>query len=155
MANIKLLILDVDGVLTDGKIWLTNDGAEYKSFNTQDGLGIRRLLEANVEVAVISGRNSPIVTRRMEELGLKYIFQGQHDKLPALELLCERINISHDQIAYMGDDLPDLAIMQKIGLAMAPCNAVPEVLQFAHWTATRAGGDGAVREACDYILGLA
>ncbi len=149
---IKLLILDVDGVMTDGTIGFTPDGKEYKFFNTQDGLGIKRLQQHGIAVAIISGRSSDIVSYRAQELGIKHVFQGQQNKLAALQALQDQLNIEPRQIAHMGDDLPDLEIMKKVGLGIAVANAVDDVKAIADWHTTRSGGAGAVREACDLIL---
>ena len=151
-SKIKLLILDVDGVLTDGKIWLTDDGNEYKGFHVQDGVGIKRLQQAGITVAVISGRSSKTVTARMNELNIQHLYQGQKDKSAALQELMDTLQINSECIACVGDDLPDLPIMKKVGLGIAVSNAVPEVKQVADWQTKKEGGEGAVREVCDMIL---
>lgn len=149
---IRLLILDVDGVLTDGKFYLTADGQEQKCFHAQDGLGIKQCMRAGIDVAIISGRNSDAVTRRMQELGVKYVYQGIKDKAKILNQLLTELSISAEQVASVGDDLPDLAIMDKIGLPIAVNNAVNAVKDSARWVSQRSGGEGAVREICDWIL---
>lgn len=151
-AKIKLLILDVDGVLTDGKIWYSDDGREQKCFHTQDGLGMKRLQEADIQIAIISGRQSEGVDRRMKELGISHVFQGQENKIAAFESLLTTCNLSPGEIGYMGDDIPDILIMERVGFRIAVDNAVPEVKAIADWCTSRRGGEGAVREACDYIL---
>ncbi len=152
IQKIKLLILDVDGVLTDGKIWLTPDGAEMKSFHTHDGMGIKNLQNAGIPVAVISSRTSPIVTTRMQELGVKYIYQGQASKTAAFEALLSLLNLSKDAVAYVGDDLPDLPVMNQVGFSIAVANAVARVKQQSDWETQQTGGHGAVREVCDLLL---
>lgn len=150
--RIQLLILDVDGVLTDGKIWLTPDGSEMKSFHTHDGMGIKNLQNAGIPVAIISSRNSAIVTARMQELGVRHIYQGQTQKIVAFEELLSQLNISKDAVAYVGDDLPDLPVMKQVGLSIAVANAVTQVKQQSDWQTQQTGGHGAVREVCDMIL---
>lgn len=152
IEKIKLLILDVDGVLTDGKIWLTPDGNEMKSFHTHDGMGIKNLQNAGIAVAVISSRNSAIVTTRMQELGVQHIYQGQVSKIAAFEELLSLLNLSKDAVAYVGDDLPDLPVMTQVGLSIAVANAVARVKQQSDWETQQIGGYGAVREVCDLIL---
>ncbi|MCH9770683.1 MAG: HAD-IIIA family hydrolase [Gammaproteobacteria bacterium] len=150
--QIKLLALDVDGVLTDGSFWFGVDGEEYKRFNTQDGYGLVQLQKSSIEIAIISGRKSHCVNQRMAELNIQHVLQGHYDKLTALENLCQQLNISLKQVAYMGDDTPDLAAIHAAGLGIAVANATPDVLAAADWKTTRRGGDGAVREVCDLLL---
>jgi len=152
--RIKLLILDVDGVLTDGKIWLTPDGNEMKSFHAHDGMGIKNLQKTGIPVAVISSRNSSIVTKRMHELGVTHIYQGQTTKLSAFEELVSLLNIPKDAIAYVGDDLVDLPVMEQVGLSIAVANAVTSVKEQADWQTQTMGGHGAVREVCDRLIQL-
>lgn len=155
MSNaIKLLILDVDGVLTDGKFYLSADGFETKSFHTQDGLGIKRCQRAGITVAIISGRNSPVVDQRMQQLSVEHVYQGIPDKTVIYEKLLKLTGATPEQTACVGDDIPDLAIMQRSKLGIAVNNAVPEVLSEADWVSSRNGGEGAVREICDYLLSL-
>lgn len=151
-SKIKLLILDVDGVLTDGKISFTDNGTEYKTFHTQDGLGLKQLMKNNIQVAIISARSSPIVSRRMDELGIPHVYQGQHEKQTAFDELLTQLQLNAEQVAYVGDDLPDIPIMQQVGFSAAVNNAVADVKQIADWQTRRNGGDGAVREVCDFIL---
>lgn len=151
-ANIQLVILDVDGVLTSGGLHFDNDGQEYKTFNSLDGHGIRMLLECDIDVAVITGRKSNIVEHRMRDLGVELVFQGNRDKRPAFELLLEKTGLEPDQVAYVGDDLPDLRIMKRTGFAVAVANAHDFVKQHADWVTPSAGGSGAVREVSDLIL---
>jgi len=150
--KLKLLILDVDGVLTDGKLFFDLEGNEYKSFHARDGHGIKLLRQTGVEVAVISGRKSKTVELRMKNLGIELIYQGHEHKLQAFNEVIEKLGISHDQAAHMGDDLLDLPIMTKVGLAIAVSDANFAVKQRAHWCTTELGGHGAVREACDLIM---
>jgi 3-deoxy-D-manno-octulosonate 8-phosphate phosphatase (KDO 8-P phosphatase) len=151
-AGIQLLVLDVDGVLTDGKLYFGRDGEELKTFNTLDGHGIKLLAASGVKVAIITGRESELVARRAANLGITRIKQGREDKFAALQELLSQEPYPLSAIACMGDDYPDLTIMQRVGLALAPPNACAEVLSRAHWVSTRAGGEGAVREACDLIM---
>ena len=150
--NIKLLVLDVDGVLTDGRLWYGNSGEELKAFNIQDGLGIKLLQRAGVAVAIITGRTSQLVARRGAELGVKHIVQGREDKLVALRALAGELNLALEEVAYAGDDLPDLSAIAAAGLGIAVANAMPYVAQHAAYKTARSGGDGAVREICDIIL---
>jgi 3-deoxy-D-manno-octulosonate 8-phosphate phosphatase (KDO 8-P phosphatase) len=151
-SRIRLLILDVDGVLTDGGLQFDNRGEEYKTFNSLDGHGIRMLLDSAIEVAIITGRKSEIVGHRMSDLGVKHIYQGCRDKLTAFESLLQAIDLEPAQVAYVGDDLPDLPIMQRVGFAIAVSNAHAFVKQNCDWVTTLSGGRGAVREVTDFIL---
>lgn len=151
-ATIQLLILDVDGVLTDGTFFLTADGQEMKAFHTQDGLGIKRIQQAGVTVAIISGRSSDVVKKRMDELGVSHVFQGCKNKIATFEALLKSLNLSPEQTAYIGDDLPDLPVMQRVGLSIAVANAVDTLKESADWVTLKPGGQGAVREACDAVL---
>ena len=150
--RIRLLILDVDGVLTDGGLQFDNRGEEYKTFNSLDGHGIRMLLDNAIEVAVITGRQSGIVEHRMRELGVKHVHQGNRDKLPAFRQLLDDTGLEAEEVAYVGDDLPDLKIMSRVGLAIAVQNAHAFVKQHCDFVTTHPGGQGAVREVCDFLL---
>jgi len=150
--QIRLLILDIDGVMTDGGLQFDNQGEEYKTFNSLDGHGIRMLLECGIEIAVITGRNSGIVSHRMNELGVTHIYQGYRDKLLAYEKLLQDTGLESGQTAYVGDDLPDLPVMRRVGLAIAVQNAHVFVKQHCDWVTTARGGNGAVREVTDFIL---
>lgn len=152
--KISLLVLDVDGILSDGRITFSESGEELKSFNTLDGQGIRLLQRAGIDVAVITGRKSTIVAKRCEDLGISLIAQGREDKFIALqELLATMPNApALEHIAHMGDDLPDLLIMTQVGLSLSVPNGHLEVQKRAHWQSSRQGGMGAVREACDALL---
>lgn len=150
--TVRLLIVDIDGVLTDGGLQFDNRGEEYKSFNSLDGHGIRMLLESGIEVAVITGRQSEIVNHRMGDLGVKHIYQGHRDKLPAFDKLIQDTGSDAAEVAYIGDDLPDLPIMLRVGFAIAVQNAHGFVKQHCDWVTTASGGHGAVREVTDFIL---
>ena len=150
--KLKLLILDVDGVLTDGKLFFDNQGNEYKSFHARDGHGIKLLRQTGVEVAVISGRKSSSVALRMKNLGIEYVYQGHENKQAAFDELIQKTGITPEQAAHVGDDLLDLPIMTRVGLAIAVNDANFAVKQRAHWCTTLPGGHGAVREVCDFIM---
>jgi len=151
--RVRLLLFDVDGVLTDGTI-LLGSGVELKSFHVRDGLGLQRLMGAGIEVAVISGRRSAAVARRMAELGVHHVFQGVEDKLAVLERLRSSLGLEKREIAVVGDDLPDLPPMRAAGLAIAVADAQAEVKAAAHWVTETAGGRGAVREVADRLLAV-
>jgi len=150
--DIKCVIFDVDGVLTDGKLFFDLKGKEYKSFHAQDGQGLKLLMQNGIDVAIISGRSSPIVTTRMKNLGVKHVYQGQENKTAAFSDLLNKLNLSPDQIAHVGDDLPDLALMVHTRLAIAVQDANPSILPYCHGQTNRNGGHGAAREVCDAIL---
>lgn len=151
-SKIRLLVLDVDGVLSDGKLMFSNSGDELKNFSTLDGQGIKMLQRCGIEVGIITGRRSQIVAKRMQDLGITRVIQGREDKLTALGELLVDSDIDHHEIAYMGDDLPDLAVIRSVGLGLTPQNGHWSVKAHAHWQTTLRGGEGAVREACDLIL---
>ncbi|MCU4675464.1 3-deoxy-manno-octulosonate-8-phosphatase KdsC [Catenovulum sp. 2E275] len=148
----KLLICDIDGVFSDGRIYLGNNGEELKAFHTRDGFGIKAIINAGIQVAVITGRKSQIVENRMTSLGIQHIYQGQEDKTKAFKQLCQQLNLTAQQVAYIGDDVPDLTVMKQIGLAIAVADAHPLILNLADYTTRNKGGFGAVREACDIFL---
>jgi 3-deoxy-D-manno-octulosonate 8-phosphate phosphatase (KDO 8-P phosphatase) len=150
--GIRLLVLDVDGVLTDGRLYYAEDGAELKAFHIQDGLGIKLLRGSGVEVAIITGRTSGAVTHRATNLGILHVLQGVEDKLLALQQLREGLAIDWGNIAAMGDDLPDLPILRRCGLALTVPDAPALVRRHAHYVTQRSGGAGAVREACELIM---
>ncbi len=150
--RIRLLALDVDGVLTDGRIHYIGDAEEIKSFSILDGLGIKLLRRAGVRVAIITARRSAAVERRARELGIDDCVQGREDKLQALDELLARTGIARAETAYIGDDLPDLAAIMAVGLGMTVANASAEVARRARWQSRARGGDGAVREACEMLL---
>lgn len=151
-ARIRLLIFDVDGVLTDGSLYLADDGQEYKAFNSRDGHGIKMLMGHGVEVGVITGRTSKVVEHRMANLGIRHIYQGQLDKVPAFEKLLEDVGVSAGDTAYVGDDVVDLPVMRRVGLAVAVQDAHPFVKQHAHWQTPSNGGRGAARDVCELLL---
>ncbi len=150
--TIKCLICDVDGVLTDGSLYIDNHGNELKTFNVQDGMGLKLLMAAGIEVAVITTSQNAVIDHRMNQLGIKHYFKGQVDKSAAFEQLKTRLNLKNEDIAYIGDDLPDLAIIRQVGFGVAVANAVSQVKEFAAWQTEKSGGSGAVRELCDLIL---
>lgn len=150
--RIRLVIFDVDGVLTDGKLYFDEAGREYKCFHARDGHGIKMLRTTGVETAVISGRQAASVSRRMENLGVDLVFQGVEDKLEILRSLCLRMQLSPEQIAHVGDDLIDLPVMRQVGLSVAVADANDAVLPYAHWKTHTPGGSGAAREVCDLIM---
>ena len=151
-AHIRLLVLDVDGILTDGRIYYGNSDEELKAFNIKDGLGIKLLQDAGVKVAIITGRRSEIVARRARELGITRVIQGREDKRQALLELCADSELTVDDCAYMGDDLPDLGAIVAAGLGMTVADGSATVREAADWVSSLNGGCGAVREACEFIL---
>ncbi len=151
-AKIKLLILDVDGVMTDGSLYMDNHGEEYKAFNSKDGHGIRMLQECGVEAAILTGRKSKLVEHRSKDLNIKYVLQGYRDKRPAYTELKNAVELADEEIAYIGDDVIDLPVMSQVGLAVAVNDAHHFVIEHAHWVSDLAGGRGAVREICEQII---
>lgn len=151
-TQIKLVLFDVDGVLTDRKIYFADNGHEYKAFNAHDGFGIKLLLATGVEVGVITARRSVVVERRMHELGVKHLYQAQEDKQHALKSLLEELQLSFEQVAYVGDDLPDLPLMRRVGLGIAVADACEYVCDHADWVIKAEGGRGAAREVCELIM---
>lgn len=152
VAAIRMLVLDVDGVLTDGRLYFGPRGEALKLFHVRDGLGIQQVKKAGIEVAVISGRKSKMVDIRCRELGVEHVFQGAKDKVPVLEKLCARLKIEPAQCTCIGDDLPDIPVMRKVALAFAVADAHIEARHAAHVITKLPGGHGAVREVCDYLL---
>jgi 3-deoxy-D-manno-octulosonate 8-phosphate phosphatase (KDO 8-P phosphatase) len=152
LSAIRLVAFDVDGVFTDGRFYLSDDGVESKAFNTQDGFGIRQLINAGIDVAVISGRQSGAVERRMAELGVTHVVQGCKDKVAALGEIVETLGITTGQCAYVGDDVPDLPLLNTVEYSIAVANAVLEVREQCDYTTSADGGHGAVREICELIL---
>jgi 3-deoxy-D-manno-octulosonate 8-phosphate phosphatase (KDO 8-P phosphatase) len=150
--KIKCVICDVDGVLTDGLIYLDNHANELKSFNIQDGLGLKLLMAADIEIAIITGSTNAVIDHRMQQLGIKHFIKGQINKKNAYLELKSRLKLNDENFAYIGDDLPDLPIMQQVGLSVAVANAVNEVKKIAHYNTELRGGHGGVREVCDFIL---
>ena len=148
---IRLVAFDIDGVFTDGRFYLSDDGIETKAFHTQDGYGVRRLLDAGVEVAVISGRRSAAVEHRMAELRVRHVVLGCKDKVAAFDELIAALGIDAADCAFVGDDMPDLALLQHVGLSIAVANAVQAVQERCDYVTRRPGGFGAVREVCDLV----
>ena len=151
-ARIRLAVFDVDGTLTDGRLWYGEDGRETKVFHVHDGLGLKRLQVNGVQVALITARISHPVALRAEELDIAHVYQGQGDKRACLRELLDALHLTAEQVAFIGDDLPDLPPMHIAGLAVAVANAHPWVAAAAHWQTTLGGGMGAAREVCDLIL---
>ncbi len=149
---IKLLLLDVDGVLTDGNLIYSHEGKESKSFNTQDGFGLRMLQDSGVEVGIITARSSEALTRRGQDLKISHLYQGSSNKLEAYKEICKKTGLKPFEIAYMGDDWLDMVLLKRVGLSIAPANAVIEIQEMVHYVTTLSGGHGAVREICDLIL---
>ena len=150
--NVKCLICDVDGVLTDGFLYIDNHGNELKTFHVQDGMGLKLLMAAGIEVAVITTSQNAVIDHRMKQLGIQHYFKGQVEKTTAYKQLKERLNLKDEDFAYIGDDLPDLGVMQQVGFSVAVSNAVNQVKEFATWQTEQQGGRGAVRELCELIL---
>ena len=151
-ADVKLIGFDVDGVFTDGRFYLSDEGVESKAFNTQDGYGIRQLLEAGLAVAVISGRRSAAVDKRMAELAVPHVIQGCKDKVAAFDQLIGDLGINADQTVFVGDDIPDLPLLRHAGFGIAVANAVPGVKTESDFVTSAKGGAGAVREVCELVL---
>jgi 3-deoxy-D-manno-octulosonate 8-phosphate phosphatase (KDO 8-P phosphatase) len=151
-ANIRLVIFDVDGVLTDGSLFLGDDGQEYKAFNSRDGHGMKMLQASGVAIGIITGRTSQVVKHRMDSLGIQHVYQGQLDKLPAFEELLQKTGISTEQVAYVGDDVVDLPILIRAGLAIAVQDAHALVKQHSHWITPSPGGRAAARDVCELIM---
>ncbi len=151
-SAIRLLVLDVDGVLTDGKLHFGPRGEALKLFHVRDGHGIKQLDKAGIEVAVISGRKSKMVEVRCRELGVRHVYQGEQDKVPAFEQLCSRLGVKEEACACVGDDVPDVPLMRRVALAFAVADAHPEARRAADIVTKLPGGAGAVREVCDYLL---
>ena len=150
--RIRLVIFDVDGVLTDGGLFLGDDGQEYKAFNSRDGHGMKMLQRSGVRIGIITGRTSQVVEHRMRDLGVEHVHQGQLDKLPAFGQLCDELGVTAEECAYVGDDVVDLPIMRRAGLAVAVGDAHPMVARHAHWQTPSDGGRGAAREVCELLM---
>lgn len=151
-ASIKLVIFDVDGVLTDGSLFLGDDGLEYKAFNSRDGHGMKMLQKSGVSIGIITGRTSKVVEYRMQSLGIEHVYQGQLDKMVGFNDLLNKTGVDPREVAYVGDDVVDLPVMLKVGLAIAVQDAHPLVLKHAHWQTPRCGGRGAGRDVCEMIM---
>ena len=152
LADIRLVAFDIDGVFTDGRFYLSDEGVETKAFHTQDGFGVRQLLNAGIDVAVISSRKSNAVEKRMAELGVAHILQGCENKVAALDSIIAELGITPAECAYVGDDIPDLPLLAHVGVSVAVANAVPELHDQCDMSTSAAGGFGAVLEVCDLVL---
>ena len=152
LDRIRLVAFDVDGVFTDGRLYLADNGVETKAFHTQDGFGVRQLLRTGIAVAVISGRRSPAVERRMAELDVPHVILGCKDKVAAMDKLAASLGIAIDACAYVGDDIPDLALLEHVGFSVAVANAVPALHERCDYVTRKPGGSGAVREVCELLI---
>jgi 3-deoxy-D-manno-octulosonate 8-phosphate phosphatase (KDO 8-P phosphatase) len=150
--QIRLVVFDVDGVLTDGGLFIDTDGREHKIFHSRDGHGMKMLQQSGVEIGIISGRSSPAVTHRMNGLGIRHVYQAQQDKLPAFQDLIDRLGLAPAQVAYVGDDVVDLPLLRRVGLAVAVQDAHELVRRHAHWVTACGGGRGAARDVCELIM---
>ncbi len=149
---IKLLICDIDGIFSDGSVYMGNNGEELKAFNTKDGFGLKALMNTGCQVAVITGRNSKIVENRMNSLGVKHIYQGMETKLIGFEQLCSDLSVEAHEVAFIGDDFPDVPVMKKVGFAVSVTDGHPFVKEISHYVTQTPGGKGAVRELTDLII---
>ena len=152
LGGVRLLSLDVDGILTDGGLYFADNGLTLRKFNVKDGQGIKHVLEAGIEIAIISAGTQEAIRRRMESLGIPHIFTGVPDKLGALTALCDRLSIDLAEVVHMGDDVNDVAVMERVGFPITVPDAVTEALDCALYVTTRMGGMGAVREICDLLV---
>ena len=152
MKDIKFLVLDVDGTLTDGKIYVDDKDNSFKAFNVKDGFALVNWLKLGGEVAILTGKKSNIVERRAKELGIKYIIQGSKNKKQDLKNLLKELNITFENVAYIGDDLNDLGVMKSVGFSACPKDSVQEVLEITNFISSKNGGDGAVREFLEHIM---
>jgi len=152
LKSIQLLLLDVDGVLTDGAIIYNHDGSETKIFNVKDGFGLKLAMKAGIKVGIVTGRKSPALDHRCRDLGIQYSFEGIQDKAKILEKIAAQTGVAPEHTAYIGDDLPDLPLMRRVGLSIAVADAHKTVLKKADWTTSAVGGCGAVREVCEALL---
>ena len=150
--QIKLVIFDVDGVLTNGSLFYGDDGQEYKAFNSLDGHGMKMLQESGVLIGIMTGRTSDVVTHRMKNLNITHVYQGKLEKLPAYEELVKKLSLTPDQVAYVGDDVVDLPIMLRVGLAITVPSAHELAKKHAHWVTSKAAGAGAAREICELVM---
>lgn len=150
--NLKLALFDIDGVLTDGKLYIGPGGQEFKAVSVKDGHGLKQLQRSGVQLGVISGRPSEAMEYRLNDLGFDHIFLAIEDKLPVFEKLLKELDITPEQCSFMGDDEPDLPLMSRAGIALAPVDAMPVVVESADWVSTLPAGVGAVRQACDFLL---
>ena len=151
-SKIKLLVFDVDGVMTDGSITYDENGIEYKTFNAKDGHGLAKMVKNGFMTAVITGRRNGTVDRRAEDLRFTEVYQGVKNKLPILEGIMQKYELSFEEVSYMGDDEPDIPILEKVGIAACPSDAVDNVKKICNFISTKEGGHGAVRELCDFVF---
>jgi 3-deoxy-D-manno-octulosonate 8-phosphate phosphatase (KDO 8-P phosphatase) len=155
-AKIRMLLMDVDGVLTDGKLYFIPDGAggmtEFKAFDSQDGIGLQWCQWKGIRTGVISGRNSPSTVERARQVKMNYVYQGHTEKIPIIDEIMADAKIPKEEVAYIGDDLTDVVVFHRVGLGIAPANARPEVKREAHWVTQNVGGSGAVRDAIEMIF---
>ena len=151
-AKVKLLVLDVDGVLTDGRIIMDHKGREIKAFNVRDGHGLRLLREAGIEVAILTGRSSPVVQKRADDLGILWVRQGVNDKVGAYEKIVRKMGITDNEACFVGDDLVDIPLLKRVGIPIVVADGAPEAKRFARYVTQSSGGKGAVREVCDLLL---
>ena len=150
--HIRLVIFDVDGVLTSGRLFYSQHGTELKDFHAHDGLGMKMLQQSGVQIAIITARESAAVAKRMQDLGIAHVYQGQRDKLSAYEDLKKKLNLVDRQIAYLGDDLPDLPVLRRVGLSATVANAPLVIRDHVLWITEAKGGEGAAREFCELIM---
>ncbi len=150
--QVRMVIFDVDGVLTDGSLFLGDDGQQYKCFNSKDGHGMRMLQDSGISIAILTGRVSNVVKLRMEELGIELVMQGHRAKLPAFEELLRQTGYQPEELAYVGDDVVDLPVMTRVGLAIAVADGHDLVRRHAHWVTSKNGGRGAAREVCELLM---
>jgi 3-deoxy-D-manno-octulosonate 8-phosphate phosphatase (KDO 8-P phosphatase) len=152
LARVKLLSLDVDGVLTDGGLYFTDDGHQFRKFNVKDGMGMQRVRDAGIEVAILSAGSSSAVEERAKSLGIQHVFIGVADKLAVISRLCQDLGIGLDDVGHVGDDLNDVPMLSAVGCPISVSDAVSEAREAAVFVTERRGGDGAVREICDLLL---
>ena len=150
--RVQLMVFDVDGVLTDGRLWYGPRGEELKVFHSLDGHGLKMLAQSGIPAALLSGRSSPAVALRAAELGIEHVLQGAQDKAAGFAALLARLGLAPEQAGCMGDDVPDLPVLERCGFACAPREAHPSVLRAAHYVTAASAGAGAVREVCEYLL---
>ncbi len=152
LARVELLSLDVDGVLTDGGLYYTDDGHQFRKFNVKDGEGIKRAMQAGIQVTIITASKADVITKRAADLGVKHVFPGVDEKLSTLEGLCAELGIGLDRVAHIGDDLNDLPLLNAVGLALTVADAMPDVIERAAYVTDKPGGRGAVREIIDLMV---
>lgn len=151
-AGIKLVLFDVDGVMTDGSLFIGDDGQEYKAFNSLDGHGLKMMQRSGIDAGIITGRTSEVVKHRVSDLGIRHVYQGCADKLPVYEELINKLGISAEETAYVGDDVVDLPVMLRCGLAITVANGHPLVKKHSHWATPSPGGRGACREVAEMMM---